>query len=971
MAQAYQASIHSASASRVLGPFRGVDLTSAEREVDTDRLSCAENLWRDYASPRSSAVETFPGYRAVSRLSETVRGIYSFRPSSAEEEVAVVHAGRSLYVVSSLGGSPSVLSVADDLADCDSTAFVTEDALWLLDGTSYRRLTLEGGQYRLTHVHNLYLPEVRRNGLLYEQRNALADRFWLGYDLTFPATYTSPSEHLVAEVLSEADGTCTVIECRCSMRSVTVPSRLWIDGRSYRVVSVSSRAFQSDNTLEHLFIEEGVERIERFAFNLCLSLRTVSLPRSLTFVGQGAFGGCQAMETLALRVCSAEIEPYAFYGAASVRALYFEGERLEFQQITVGEKNTPFEEVEPTFSAHDAFGAGSYTYRLGEPCSAVLSVLLDAAEVPSSPYRLTADTVFSAGKVYYGREGEIYTPAETTAGQSVPADTYYEREPLFYQTAVGEDSAAGPVQITLHAEDRRMLYGKTLRVLARAEEGVFAKDAPVGYLLLTEGGLSMGDAIREARVAATFDGRVFLTGSSRLPNTVVYSSRRADGRNDPAYFGVYNHFSDGVGATPNAAMTASPTALFVYKADRGQGASVYTHTGADTGSDLVPRVYPATEGIPGVGCLGQACNFADDPVFLSGRGLLAVSPKNVMLERAAESRSTAVDGALLREELDKVKLCEAFGYLFLLCTGGRAYLADSRQTYRSPAGHREYEWYTLTDLGSYRDDLPLYLYESVFRDGAVWAETAEGEPVLLAEEPDGIPFGSVAAYLEHSPTALRSGSVRFGYGDGTVAERVATYVETQREDGQTLRYLVYLSEERVGGTFSEACAIGTVGDRLLLGTTDGTLLCVNTDLRGADRRLPASAYDRMGHRYTSLAVTAADAATLPHLTKTTEREGSVLSLTNLPQSGLVMRVKTDREGWRELGALQAGGVDFSTLDLAGTVFDTDTETTVAVRERTRRWLYKQYAICSDGFRKPFGIRYVAYRCRVAGRIKNR
>lgn len=47
-------------------------------------------------------------------------------------------------------------------------------------------------------------------------------------------------------------------------------------------------------------------------------------------------------------------------------------------------------------------------------------------------YALTTDTTFSADKYYYLKSGDVYTLAEVTAGEAVPADTYYNHSKVTF-----------------------------------------------------------------------------------------------------------------------------------------------------------------------------------------------------------------------------------------------------------------------------------------------------------------------------------------------------------------------------------------------------------------------------------------------------------------------------------------------------------------------------------------------------------
>ena len=64
-----------------------------------------------------------------------------------------------------------------------------------------------------------------------------------------------------------------------------------------------------------------------------------------------------------------------------------------------------------------------------------------ATEVQTEAYVLTADATFAADKTYYTKDGDEYTAATVTAGEAVPADTYYEKTtvpvPAYYKQVDG------------------------------------------------------------------------------------------------------------------------------------------------------------------------------------------------------------------------------------------------------------------------------------------------------------------------------------------------------------------------------------------------------------------------------------------------------------------------------------------------------------------------------------------------------
>lgn len=68
----------------------------------------------------------------------------------------------------------------------------------------------------------------------------------------------------------------------------------------------------------------------------------------------------------------------------------------------------------------------------------------DLDEFCSWEYQLTADATFAAGKKYYLKDGDTYTPAEVTAGETVPALYYEDR----YALTEDETFAEGKVYYT-------------------------------------------------------------------------------------------------------------------------------------------------------------------------------------------------------------------------------------------------------------------------------------------------------------------------------------------------------------------------------------------------------------------------------------------------------------------------------------------------------------------------------------------
>ena len=498
------------------------------------------------------------------------------------------------------------------------------------------------------------------------------------------------------------------------------------------------------------------------------------------------------------------------------------------------------------------------------------------------------------------------------------------------------------------------------------------------------------DAVNHCTVQCQFDGRLFFTGNPALPNTVFYTQRDLTGYNNPTYIGLLNYMNDGVGNTPNTAMAAAAGTLMVFKSDTAQDGSVYYHTGQDTDSDQVPRIYPSTAGVPGVGCLGAAVNFYDDVCFLSRRGLEAIGKQTVNLERTVEHRSSNVDKLLTAENLAMARFAEWKGYLVILC-GSRAYLADSRQIFTHSTGVAQYEFYCMDDLFSFAETVPVYAGTEQLPYVSVKVGD-EDELVSLGEF--RFPSGEqLCAIGDAERIVEQTSSGDIGYTDAKGEEHSVRAHYVVREGKHY--YVEDTGEVEGVGEPSPASAIGAVDDVLYIGMEDGTLVCMNTDKRGIPYELGEDAqgqeilaevdsdqiyrlwYTHAGRRYLSGFATAMDNAGYPHLLKSTVKKSMVLKMKTLSGGGFRVMSRTNDTAWRQVQ--RSGGTiaqvitsdvrSFADVDFARTGYDGTGGITVPIMEKEKKWVEKQLYLYSDEYAQPFGIFSLAYRFYIAGRIK--
>ena len=79
------------------------------------------------------------------------------------------------------------------------------------------------------------------------------------------------------------------------------------------------------NTLT-LTLDEGIERIGKYAFNRVSSFQTLTFPDSLTSIGEYAFYGCTELESITFGNGSVSLDRYAFYNCTALTSIAFQGD---------------------------------------------------------------------------------------------------------------------------------------------------------------------------------------------------------------------------------------------------------------------------------------------------------------------------------------------------------------------------------------------------------------------------------------------------------------------------------------------------------------------------------------------------------------------------------------------------------------------------------------------------------------------
>ena len=641
--------------------MRGVDL-NASLKNGQKRFAYLENMYRDYDAD-GARIESVPGFRELFKCGDAINSMLMQKSSSGKKRL-ILHAGTNLYRIHL--DDKNEIADAELIAtvnDFQSHAFAYGYETYLLDGVKMWRIPEKGVAIAVGEDGAMpYVPTTFQNGVEYEQRNLLTDRFKERTLISSTNLFTHGSHEIYYRITDADKGFCAAVGINESFEvgPLHIPSYADIGGEKFRVTEIADGAFKNNVNINALRINEGVTKIGREAFSGCTSLFRIFGADTLTQIEEDAFSGCLILEEMYLGKDFERFGSGAFSNCTRLTTVYYSGKPEDFELI--------------------------------ENSSEIGSARVTKGEIPKN---IVLDIRLS-------------TPTQKIESVTVNGTA------VSYSSVVDDGSITSFI---ISAPGRRTLEGKDIVVNGIAIPSDRTTSGGVKNLFSTTDYDGTGsDAVMQCRICECFDGRIFLSGNPSLPNTVLYSARGEDGNNNPLYFGVYNYFNDGTGSFPVVSMLAAGDSLAVFKSEDDGGGSIFYHTPSSTNSNIIPRIYPVSYVHGGVGALGESISFFDDPVFISRGGLCALDKKTINLERSVVCRSHNVNLGLLSEDLTRVRLGKWCGYL-VLSVGGRMYLADSRAMFVHDSGAYEYEWYRLSGIGTYDNATRVYRYASIAPDG--------------------------------------------------------------------------------------------------------------------------------------------------------------------------------------------------------------------------------------------------------------
>ncbi len=878
--------------SRYYTAMGGVDFSRDPSQISPRRFSHLENMYRDYEGEGAGLVESIPGFRILAKLGENVRKIY-LQKSAVSGEYLLLVTDTSLYRLSMENrDSQNALEFIGTLPSGEIVGFPYGDSFFLVaDG----RMFHVGGEGSFSSVgfyegeYSPYVPTTYKNGIPHEQRNLLSNRFSEVTVVQNPRDYTATSEGLLFEINDETRFTCTL-----TGRSLQQEDALYIPTS----VDIGGKQYTVTKVANQAFMDDTV-------------LREVYFPEGMEEIGIFAFLRCTSLERVIFSDSVTTIMGGAFNVCTSLSHVHF-GEGLT-------EANDDFfHQCDSLSTLRFAFSQKTYEERF-----------------PSDPFSKWE-------KIFLARSHYLCMDLPINSRCTDIISLQMNGVDLPYQEVYKENGEIRSLRHTI--EDERLYLGAEFSLcgIYAPDEGAFLPNAN-----------SDDSAPLYSSVCELFDGRIFLSGNSRYPNTVFYTERDSTGQINPTYFGVYNRFDDGIGSFRVNALLSIGNTLAVFKENDDGSGSIFYHTPQQTGEHMVSKIYPVTDIHSGLVGLGAVISYYDEPIFISESGICALRKSGLYSDRSVKVRSHRIHPRLLCEPLSEISLAKWCGYL-VVCVRGKIFLADYRQFSSDETGE-EYEWYYLNGIGTYEGDETVYRFHSC------------PAPYYKTILPDQVTTSTVMS--EIAPDGKKHYYVKPSY----------------------TKYEVYATEEKRGGVFSGAKMVFSTGKLLFFTTENGTLCVFNNDKRGKapdsrifdnenerieyekflGNRLHPSFYSFASHAPHYALSTKSDNCDIPHLQKDSVRDSLVLKCRMEGACDATLHIETERDGYESNLNVRGGVLDFGEVDFSTFVFSSEEFQTLACRGRVKKFVEKQISLTSDAFASPLAVSSIAYRYTIRGKIKNK
>ena len=129
-----------------------------------------------------------------------------------------------------------------------------------------------------------------------------------------------PGGEQVTYDVDDAKNTATAfIESRA--RTATIPESVHINGKDYTVTAVTIASSSARSTLRSVTLPKTVSTVDNGAFANCTKLKSVALGAATTMIGAKAFKGCAKLAKVSIPSSVTAIDPSVFSGCSALKSV--------------------------------------------------------------------------------------------------------------------------------------------------------------------------------------------------------------------------------------------------------------------------------------------------------------------------------------------------------------------------------------------------------------------------------------------------------------------------------------------------------------------------------------------------------------------------------------------------------------------------------------------------------------------------
>lgn len=456
-------------------------------------------------------------------------------------------------------------------------------------------------------------------------------------------------------------------------------------------------------------------------------------------------------------------------------------------------------------------------------------------------------------------------------------------------------------------------------------------------------------SLLSSKTAKAFEGCVVLSGAEDFGG-IYYSAI-----DSPEYFPEINYAYIGGGVGKITGLSICANELFAYFS-ASDGGGIYRITSIETGLDNSPIVFFSELVSSSEKTIYGGIDFLDLPTFLTSNGVFALASPNLKLERVVEKRSGLINSALLSTDIKNAKLFSFDGY-FCVYVDGKVFMGDSRRVYRNERGESEFEWFKLSDIGSYKNGYKRYVFSDKI-DGY------DEKYFLLSE------VGNTANPPNDegkSENAIRKVNFNSGIENVvTIKSKIPVFSNDEiTYEERADEYIVKECEENIGGVFEVALDIKSYDGNIFFSTESG-LYSFNFDKKEEDM-----IYDFDGRTIKCCVSTKLDDLGYPDMRKSTLPKSLVIKLKTAKRSKIKVLGRIDGGAYKKIGEIDGSVFDFSDTDFSAMSFNTKDQKVYVLPDKTKNFLEKQIAIMSDEYQSPIKLKSISYRYKTVGKIRNK